>query len=141
MTPLNLETMQDKLFKLDKNIDFINDILKDSDEQILKDAPRYNGLEHILQISIQTILNISAHILAENFKENPGSYQEVITSLGKHDIVPADFASKQTEMAKFRNFLVHNYDLVDQKKVLEYAKTAPEIFKVFGKVFREFIKQ
>lgn len=141
MTPINIQTIQDKLFKLDKNIDFIEDILKDGEENLLKDEARYYGLEHILQISVQNILDIGAHVLAESFKENPANYAEIIESLGKRGIIPADFASEQVGMAKFRNFLIHEYDSVNKDKVLEYAKAAPAIFKTFGRAFREFIQK
>jgi uncharacterized protein YutE (UPF0331/DUF86 family) len=141
MTPINIQTIQDKLFKLDKNIDFIEDILKDGKENLLKDEARYYGLEHILQISVQNILDIGAHILAESFKENPASYGEVIELLGKRGVISADFASEQIEMAKFRNFIIHEYDSVNKDKVLEYAKSAPVIFKTFGRAFRSFLEK
>jgi uncharacterized protein YutE (UPF0331/DUF86 family) len=139
MSPINIQTIQDKLFKLDKNTNFIDDIIKD--KNIAGDNAQYYALEHLLQISIQIILDIGTHILAENFKENPVDYKGVIESLGKHNVVSADFASEQIEMAKFRNFLVHEYDNIDPNKVINYAKSAPEIFKTFGRAFRDFLEK
>ncbi len=139
MTPLKIETIQDKLFRINQNVTFIEDILRSPNEDILKDVARYNGLEHMLQLSIQAILDIGAHILAEEFQENPANYQDIIAALGKHGVIEQAFATEQVEMAKFRNKLIHDYDAVDTKKVLLYARTAPDIFRTFGKAFADFI--
>ena len=134
MSPLNISTLQDKLFKLNENIKFIEDIVSKQDKDIQEDVSYY-ALEHILQLSIQIILDIGSHILAEEFQENPATYAEVITALGKNGIIDPAFAESQGEMAKFRNRLIHDYDNVDRKKVIAYAKNAPGIFRAFGASF------
>ena len=141
MNAIRIETIEDKLFQLDQNIKFIEDIVADTDAKVLGEMPRYYGLEHILQLSIQNILDTGAHILAEEFHDNPKEYQGVIESLGTHGIIDKSFAEEQKEMAKFRNKLVHDYDLVDKKKVLEYAREAPRIFKIFGKAYARFVEE
>jgi uncharacterized protein YutE (UPF0331/DUF86 family) len=141
MSPLKSNVIQDKLFKLNENVTFLEDILTDSDERILKDMSRCYALEHILQLSIQIVLDIGAHILAEEYQENPATYQEVIIALGNRGLVSKEFAAEQAEMAKFRNKLIHDYDSVDKEKVLIYARSAPAIFRVFGKAYRDFIEK
>ncbi len=135
MSPLNISTIDDKLFRLDENINFVDDILKKSDKEILKDLTIYYSLEHILQISIQIILDLSAHVLAEIYHENPSSYAEIIEALGKNKVIDGEFASSQLEMARFRNVLIHNYDSVDKEKVVKYAHQSSEIFRKFAKAF------
>ncbi len=140
MSPINISTIQDKLFRLKENINFIEDILKSSDKDILKAPSLYYGLEHLLQLSIQIILDVGSHILAEEFKENPPTYQDVITTLDKHNVIDHKFALSQDKMAKFRNKLIHDYDNISKEKVVEYARIAPEIFRTFGKSFTFFLE-
>ncbi|MDO8575361.1 MAG: DUF86 domain-containing protein [bacterium] len=143
MTKLNIESIQDKLFRLKSNTDFIEDILKSSDDELLKrsDFSKYTALEHLLQLSIQIILDIGSHILAEDFHENPATYNEVIIALGEKGIITKEFAKQHEEMAKFRNKLVHDYGNIDQVKVLEYGRFAPEVFRIFGKAFVDYIQK
>jgi uncharacterized protein YutE (UPF0331/DUF86 family) len=142
MTSLQEESIQDKLFRLKTHGDFIEDIFKKySDKEILKDGHLYYSLEHLLQLSIQIILDIGAHILAEEFHENPESYAAVIVSLGKHGVVSVAFAEEQEEMARFRNILVHGYDTVDQEKVVTYGRVAPSVFRAFGQAYVDFIEK
>lgn len=140
MTPINQSAIEDKLFRLNENIKFIDDVLKKYDKEILADRPLYYGLQHLLQISIEIIIDIGSHILAEKFSVNPKTYADVILALGDKNIVNSKFAEGQAEMAKFRNMLVHYYDSLDDKKVLEYSRSAPEIFRIFGKAFSDFLQ-
>ena len=141
MTPLNLSTIEDKLFRLNENIKFIDDIIKKSDKDILSDRPLYYGLQHLLQISIEIIIDIGSHILAEKFSINPKTYADVIVALGEKNILDQKFATEQAEMAKFRNMLARYYDNIDDKKVLEYSRSSPEIFRLFGKAFTDFLRK
>ena len=140
MLPINKNTIQDKLFRLNENIKFIEDILRMEKEgkDILKDSLLYYGMEHLLQLSIEIIIDVGSHILAEGFNQNPKTYQDVILLLGDKGVIDKDFSEKQSEMAKFRNMIVHDYDNVDKGKVLKYAHSAPEIFRIFGKSFVNF---
>ncbi len=140
MVPINPATIEDKLFRLNENIKFIEDVLKKSDQNIFTDKPLYYGLQHLLQISIEIIIDISSHILAEKFSVNPKTYSDVIVALGEKNILNQKFAAEQAEMAKFRNMLVHYYDSIDDKKVLKYGRSAPEIFHIFGKAFTDFLQ-
>ena len=137
MTQQQKETIQDKLFRLKANTDFIEDILKLSNKELLRedDRSKYLAIEHMLQISIQIILDVGSHILAQNFYENPATYNDVILSLGKHDVITEKFAKEHEEMAKFRNKIVHDYGNIDQAKVLEYGRAAPDVFRTFSKAF------
>lgn len=143
MTKLNIESIQDKLFRLKTNTDFIEDILKTSDEELLNgsDHSKYFALEHMLQLSIQIILDIGSHILAQDFHENPATYSEVIITLGEKGITTKEFSKLNEEMSGFRNKLVHDYDNIDKTKVLEYGRNAPEVFRIFGKAFVDYIQK
>ena len=140
MVPINQATIEDKLFRLNENIKFIEDVLMKSDKEILADKPLYYGLQHLLQISIEIIIDIGSHILAEKFSVNPKTYADVIVALGEKNILNQKFATEQAEMAKFRNMLVHYYDNIDDNKVLKYSRSAPEIFQIFGKAFTDFLQ-
>lgn len=140
MTPLRTQTIDDKLFRLNEYIKFIGDIIRDkSDKQILDDPGLYNGLEHMLQLSMQIIFDIGGHILAEGFAVNPKTYEDIIISLGEKAVISEEFAATQSEMAKFRNKLVHDYDTIDNKKVLIYAREAPAVFLAFGRAFLDYV--
>ena len=74
-------------------------------------------VERGLQILIQNLLDIGAHILASGFKNDWDDYGEVISKLGQHAVLPEDFAEGIRGMAGLRNILVHEYLRVDARKI------------------------
>ena len=140
MTPSRKQTIDDKLFRLNEYAKFIADAMRGkSDKDILDDTTLYTALEHMLQLSMQIIFDIGAHILAEGFGVNPKTYEDIIVSLGENSVISKEFAASQSDMAKFRNKLVHDYDTINKEKVLIYAHEAPEVFFRFGKAFLDYI--
>ena len=56
-----------------------------------------------LEILIQNLLDIGAHILASEIKNDWDDYGEIIHKLGVHGIIPESFADKIQGMAGLRN--------------------------------------
>ena len=55
--------------------------------------------ERGLEIRIQNLLDISAHILAYDIKNDWDDYRDIILKLGHHGIIPMDFSEKIQSMA------------------------------------------
>jgi uncharacterized protein YutE (UPF0331/DUF86 family) len=70
-------------------------------------------VERGLEVTIQAVFNIAAHLLAADFKNDWDDYTSLLEKLGVHGIVPMDFADKFKAMAGFRNILVHEYAEID----------------------------
>jgi len=62
-----------------------------------------------------------------------------IIHLGEKSVISKEFSEKQSEMAKFRNKLVHDYDTINKERVLLYAREAPTIFRTFGKALLDYV--
>jgi uncharacterized protein YutE (UPF0331/DUF86 family) len=91
-------------------------------EEFEKDLSLIWIVEKGLEILIQNLLDIGAHILASQIKNDWDDYGEIIIKLGHHGILPRDFAEKIRGMAGFRNILIHEYIRVDVNKIYDYIK-------------------
>ena len=89
-------------------------------------------IERGLQVVIQNILDVSAHILASDFKNDWDDYKSLIEKLGVCKIIPSDFAEELKGMAGFRNVLVHEYLQVDLAIVQKVLRTQLDRFRRFG---------
>jgi uncharacterized protein YutE (UPF0331/DUF86 family) len=78
--------------------------------------------ERGLEILIQNLLDIGAHILASDIKNDWDDYRDIILKLGHHGIIPMDFSEKIQSMAGLRNILVHEYLRVDASKLYDYLQ-------------------
>jgi uncharacterized protein YutE (UPF0331/DUF86 family) len=87
-------------------------------EQLMEDPVRAFGVQHLLQISIEGLANISNHLAAECGWETPRSYLASFANLHRHGVVPdAELAERLEQMARFRNLVVHRYWKVDMAEV------------------------
>jgi uncharacterized protein YutE (UPF0331/DUF86 family) len=61
--------------------------------------------------------------------------------LGKNNIVKTDLSEDLSNMARFRNVLVHGYSKIDNSKVLTYTKERLIDVENFIKAIVEIIKE
>ena len=91
-------------------------------EEFEKDLSLIWIAEKGLQILIQNLLDIGAHLLASEIRNDWDDYGEIIAKLGQHGIIPKDFSERIKGMAGLRNILVHEYLRVDVNKLHDFVK-------------------
>jgi len=127
----HIQNMEEALANLSKykNISF---------EEFQKDLSLIWIVEKGLEILIQNLLDIGAHLLASEIKNDWEDYGEVILKLGNHGIVPQEFSDQIKGMAGLRNILVHEYLRIDLNKLFDYLKYRLEDFIQFIRYIREY---
>ncbi|KKU27756.1 MAG: hypothetical protein UX80_C0017G0003 [Candidatus Amesbacteria bacterium GW2011_GWA2_47_11b] len=82
-----------------------------------------------LHRALEGVFNISSHLLSRIPGATATQYKEIALKMGEFGFVPADFAqTRLTEMAKYRNRLVHFYAQV----------TAEELYKIIRDDLKDF---
>lgn len=76
------------------------------------------GVERVLQEAIEAALDVNAHLIAELGHTVPDDYFGGFTKLGDLGVLPAELAHALAPAAGLRNRLVHEYDAIDDAKVL-----------------------
>ncbi len=98
-------------------------------------------VEKGLEILIQNLLDIGAHLLAAEIKNDWDDYGEIIVKLGQHGIIPADFSERIQGMAGLRNILVHEYLRVDVPKLYDYLTNRLGDFTQFMSYVQKYLEQ
>ena len=91
-------------------------IVANKPKEILDHAEQYAIAEHYLRRALEGILTVGTHIVSR-LPTKTKDYQEIIITLGKHGIIPVDFAEKNRKLAGYRNRLVHLYWEIDSKEM------------------------
>ncbi|MGB5735154.1 MAG: DUF86 domain-containing protein [Thiohalocapsa sp.] len=68
---------------------------------------------HTLQVAIQAALDVASHIVSDDRLGEPDSNRALFELLVRAGRVPSDLAPVLSDMAGFRNILVHGYQAVD----------------------------
>jgi uncharacterized protein YutE (UPF0331/DUF86 family) len=126
-----IQNMEEALAQLGKyrNISF---------NEFQKDLSLVWIVEKGLEILIQNLLDIGAHLLASEIKNDWEDYGEVILKLGKHGVIPQEFVDQIKGMAGLRNILIHEYLRIDLNKLFDYLKYRLEDFVQFIRYIREY---
>jgi len=84
--------------------------------------------ERLLQEAIEAALDINAHLIAELGRAVPDDYYGGFLKVGELQIVPPALARDLAPAAGLRNRLVHEYDAIDDARVLAAIGRALELF-------------
>ena len=106
-----------------------------------EDFANYWAVLHGLQLAAQHVIDIANHILAAQSLAAPSDYKEAIVELGRNHILPMDFATQISEMAGFRNVVVHRYLTVDPLRVLNILQNHLDDFNVFSEHIYDYLRR
>ncbi len=82
-------------------------------EEIERDVREQRFVLHTLQLAIQAALDVASHIVADDQLGEPRQYRDLFLTLVEAGWLPRELAEPLTQMAGFRNIVVHGYEEVD----------------------------
>jgi uncharacterized protein YutE (UPF0331/DUF86 family)/predicted nucleotidyltransferase len=82
----------------------------------------YRGIERLVQLVIQALLDLGLMIIVALGWRRPRAYSEIGYILREYGVVSDDEANLLKSMAGLRNVLVHAYAVIDRDKVAEFAE-------------------
>jgi len=84
-----------------------------------------------LQVAIEAMIDAAYHIVAREELGVPREYKDSFEILIEHGILPAEHRKTFTEMAKFRNRIVHLYEDVEPAEVADILENHLGDFDLF----------
>ncbi len=128
---MDVVLIMEKLKELDrylKQLEFHKDVTV---KELTENLDEIWIIERGLHLSIQILLDIGNHILAEKGITIEG-YSEIFSKLAKIGAIPIEFGEKIKGMAGFRNILVREYANVDLSKLVTALDTGLEDIRDFA---------
>ncbi|MCK6462618.1 MAG: DUF86 domain-containing protein [Candidatus Pacebacteria bacterium] len=112
--------------KINQIIEYLEEldpiVTKMSDEEIRKDYFKYHTAERLLQLIVDTIVDINIHLIKENKLTVPDDLQSTFVTLADNNLLPKDFAAKIAPVVGLRNRIVHRYDTLNKQAFIEKLK-------------------
>ncbi len=91
----------------------------------------------MLQVVIEAMLDICAHIIAREGWGLAKTYVEIIELAVNNKLIDAEQAGTYKNMARFRNRVIHLYDQVDTDEIMNIINNHLDDFKPFMAVVIE----
>ncbi|MBO8182940.1 MAG: DUF86 domain-containing protein [Archaeoglobus sp.] len=133
------EVIEGKIDIILRNLEFLREYADIDEQEFLDSYKDLQAVKYSLLETIEACIDIASHIISARGLERAESYAEMFEILGKRGVIEKGLADKLSDMARFRNILVHGYAKVDNLKVLEIVKEELQDVERFVKeILRKF---
>ncbi len=138
---MDRERISAKISEMDSYLGELRAIVPRKLEDYLEDGKTKRACERLLQISIETAIEIANEIFKSLKIEIAADENDLYKKLKKKKVISEKLASRLKEMKGFRNILVHRYGEVDDREVFSFIENDLEDFEKFRKEILEFLKR
>ncbi len=104
---------------------------KTSFEDFQRNTVLNMGIIHLLQVSIQIMLDIATHILSRTSHKVPDETKQIFDLLAQDHLISEENAQKYRDMVQFRNLVVHFYVDIKLTRVYEILQKSLPDFQTF----------
>lgn len=115
--PVRPEVVRSKLLDIGQAVGRLRSWLPVTPERLERDIMLRWAVEHGLHIAAEALFDAGNHILAGEFHEAPDEYREIASRLVARGVISRETAARLESLAGFRNVLVHDYAIVDVRRV------------------------
>lgn len=137
--PIDKETIQDKLTMIGEYITELEPFLRFTNNEITEDKSKLRNVERLLQLIVDEAVDINSHLIAELNLESPREYRGTFISIGSHGILPVDFAEKISQSVGLRNGIVHQYEKIDTKRMIDDIRNNIGDYVMYIRLVRDFV--
>lgn len=110
-------------------------------EELRMDRDKRNMVLHSMLISIQSAIDIATYIIVEKGLRKPSTYRETFEILEEGQVIPEDLANDLSDLAGFRNVLVHIYWELDLDVIYGILRNDLEVLVTFKKIVKELLEE
>lgn len=135
------ESVRRRLRKLDALVQRLNRLADRPRSDFLEDEIAQAAAERLLQVTIQVVLDVGAHVLSDRGVVDWEEYREIPGRLADEDVISTELASRLERAAGQRNVLVHLYLDVDPKLVYETITGELDAFAEFAARFDALLEE
>lgn len=106
-----------RLNKLTEYISFLDGIKKYTEIEYIKDPFIYGSSERFLHLAIECAIDIGNHIISDMRYRKPETNRDIFEILYENEVISLELKENLSNMASFRNILVHDYIKLDRSLV------------------------
>lgn len=116
----NLNTFAFHLNELQDYISHLKELKKYSKKELLNEWQIYGLAERYLHLAIECALSLGEQLISNYGYRLPGNYRDIANVLEENKVISKTLAKALSDMAGFRNILVHGYAKIDRSIVYKH---------------------
>lgn len=138
-----MEFNEDKVRKITSEIlgafERLKELKRLSKKEFLADPHKIGSAKYNFIVAIEGIIDLCNHIISKNAFRTPEDYADTFRVMNERGAFDKKFTETLTQMARFRNRLVHIYWEVDNNELHKLIQNRLNDIKLFLKKFGSFI--
>ena len=136
---LRAEVIRKRINKLDEYLSILNKLQAYSFEEFMANPERYGSAERFLHLSIEAVIDMANHIIAELGLGVVNWYSDIPAMFFEKGHIDRHLKEKWIQMIGFRNTLVHEYIDIDRQIVYKALQNNLDDIEKLKKVFAQFL--
>jgi len=139
-TDLNLRRINEKISFVLSNLENLKILRNIPGDEFYSDFRNIESAKHLLQVSIEAMIDIANHIIARKKLDRPESYGHSFIILNERGIITDEKLENLMVMVKFRNRVVHIYNDLDPKEIYRILNQNLADFAFYLEEIRLYLK-
>lgn len=136
---LRPEVLRKRLDKLEEYLVVLDRARGYDLESFLADPERYGSAERFLQLAIEAVVDMGAHVIADLGLGTVDAAADIPRLMRAHGHVDEELENRWIRMIGFRNILVHEYLDVDRAIVHAALRDGLEDLRALAGMFAGFL--
>jgi len=136
---LDPDVIERRLAKILEEVEFLKSIKKQQLKVFLDDGKSLRSTAKAVETIVQSIIDISSHIVAQNHWGVTDTYRKTIALLASNGVILEELSANLQQVIAMRNILVHQYLDVDFQIVWESLDELVEDATMFIRAIRAFL--
>jgi len=137
---IDKEKIESLFNELDKYLKELSELSSLPVSEYLDNSRNVYSGRYLLQIAVETCINIGNHIISRLELGVPREYADTFRILQSNNIIPQQLLETLVLMTRFRNRVVHLYWDIDDKLVFEIIKNNYKDFTKFRTAVLKYLK-
>lgn len=129
-----------RLAKIREYSNLLKELVEIPKEKFVSTPAHYLEAERLLEVMIQSMIDIGTHIIAALLLKKAEDYHQVFEVLASEEIISKEFLPRAHALVGLRNILSHEYLAIDHGKLYKDAKAGLYDFQEFSTSIVKFLK-
>lgn len=130
---VNQDLVLTRVGKLNEYLQFLDKVGEFTKDKYLADHFIYGSSERFLHLAIESVIDICNHIISDMGFRKPETNRDSILILYENAIISKDLHESLSNMAAFRDILVHDYVKLNRAMVYNIIKSNLKDLEAFNK--------
>lgn len=126
--------------EIEETLTYMDSLLTEMDEHSFNRSIEKLGLERLIHMTIESIIDVGNMMIDGFIMRDPGSYHDIIDILIDEKVIPQSDEQQYKQFIDLREMLMQHYLTIDHDQLLTTLRQSEDVLLTFSKHVRLYLK-